>query len=83
VNVTVVTPVSTDTMVGSAGVANGEFSFTFQTTSGLIYAVQNSPDLVNWTTVTTVTASSSSMPFSDSFQPAASLYYRVVRQPNP
>ncbi len=83
VHVTVVTPSATDTMIVSPGIADGQFSFTFAATSGLTYAVQSSPDLVNWSTVATITASSSSAPFSDSFQPTASAYYRVVRQPNP
>ncbi|HWD18076.1 MAG TPA: Ig-like domain-containing protein [Verrucomicrobiae bacterium] len=81
VNISVVTPVTASLAAPAA--TNGQFTFTYSATPGLTYVVQSSSNLVDWTSLSTNQASSGTMPFSDSFDSANSVYYRVGQLPNP
>jgi hypothetical protein len=81
VNISVVNPV---TVTNSAPkVANRQFTFSYNANPGLTYAVQTSSNLVNWVSLGTNVASSSSVQVTNAFVPANSQYYRVGLAPNP
>ncbi|MGA2748876.1 MAG: hypothetical protein ABSG59_08885 [Verrucomicrobiota bacterium] len=65
--------------VGSAAVANGQFSFSCTATSGLSYVVKSSSDLVTWEPIQTNVAPASVVVFSNAFSPGGSRFYRVVQ----
>jgi hypothetical protein len=81
VNVTVVNPVAIQ--VSQARVLGGQFSFNFNANTGLSYLVQTSSNLVNWKSVVTNMATSSSVSFSGTAARTGAAYYRVGRLPNP
>jgi len=81
VSISVVTPVAVTN--SAPKVANGKFTFTYGANSGLTYVVQSSSNLVNWTSVSTNVASSSSITVTNSIAATNALYYRVGRAPNP
>jgi hypothetical protein len=59
---------------------NGGFSFTWNSIAGQTYHVDLSTDLVNWSTVATIRAESSTTTFSDPAPADAARYYRVQPQ---
>ncbi|MGZ5566823.1 MAG: LamG-like jellyroll fold domain-containing protein, partial [Limisphaerales bacterium] len=69
---------------GSAGYTSTTsyvaFSFSWSSIAGQVYNVDMSTNLVNWSTVTTIRAESSTTMFNDSNPPDASRYYRVQPQ---
>ncbi|HXT39892.1 MAG TPA: Ig-like domain-containing protein [Candidatus Angelobacter sp.] len=81
VNISVVTPV--DVTLSSPQVTNGQFQFTYTANPGLNYVVQNSPDLTNWTSLATNTASVSNELYGEAFDVNFLRFYRVGRLPNP
>jgi hypothetical protein len=81
VNITVVTPVSIT--LSQPRMTNSQFAFDYTANPGLSYVVQNSSNLVNWSSLVTNISNSNSVPFTDSFIPGGARYYRVGRMPNP
>jgi plastocyanin len=81
VNISVVVPV--DVMLSSPLITNGQFQFTYTANPGLSYVVQNSPDLTNWTSLTTNTASVTNELYGEAFDANFLRFYRVGRLPNP
>lgn len=80
VSVTVVNP--TAVSLTTPVLSNGQVSFNYSADAGLKYVVQSTSDLTNWSSGTTNTAASSSVPFSETVVPS-SRFYRVARLPNP
>ena len=81
VNVTVVNPVAVS--LAGANVNGGQFAFNYTADPGLAYVVQSSSNLLDWVSLATNVASSSPVPFSDSFDSTGIKFYRVGRLPNP
>jgi hypothetical protein len=81
VNITVVSPVDID--VGPPSVAGGTFSFDYAANPGLRYVVEVSSNLPIWIPVITNTAGSSTVIFSEPFNPDPIRVFRVGRLPNP
>ena len=81
VTISVVTPVTVT--LSSPQVTNGQFQFTYTANPGLNYVVQNSPDLTNWTSLATNTASASNELYGEAFDVNFLRFYRVGRLPNP
>jgi Bacterial Ig domain len=81
VNVTVVNPAPVN--VSTASVNGDQFSFDYTADAGLAYVIQSSSNLVDWVSLATNVASSSSALFSDSFNSNGMRFYRVGRLPNP
>ncbi len=72
------TPVINDSQ---ATAANGQFSFNYATETNFIYVIESSTNLVDWVSLSTNTASSSSTPFSDGLNPNGTQFYRVSLLP--
>ncbi|PYK96058.1 MAG: hypothetical protein DME19_20955 [Verrucomicrobia bacterium] len=81
VNVSVVAPVAV--ALSSPVVSNGRFQFTYSADAGLRYAVENSSNLVDWTSLATNTASGSAELFGETFDVNVLRFYRVERLRNP
>lgn len=81
VNITVVTPVATS--LSAPKINNGQFSFQYTVNPGLSYVVERASHLPVWAPVVTNTPASSPATYSESFNSAASNFYRVGRLPNP
>lgn len=81
VNVSVVTPV-TVTLSGASSKSN-QFKFNYTANSGLSYIVQDSSNLVAWTTLATNVAAASSVAFTNAGGSSGLMFYRVGLLPNP
>jgi len=81
VNISVVAPVTTSLSAASATPDN-QFVFSFSTTPGLLYEVDISSNLFNWTPLSTNVATGSSSSFTNPISGDGN-YYRVGRLPNP
>src|SRR6266513_2662349 len=81
VNISVVAPAAVT--LSSPVVSNGQFQFTYSADAGLRYAVENSSNLVNWSSLTTNTASTSTGLYREAFDVNVLRFYRVGRLPNP
>ncbi len=55
-----------------------DFEFSFQTEPGRSYRVQVSPNLVDWTTIRTVSGSTNATVFRHTNVPTSATFYRVV-----
>jgi plastocyanin len=82
ITIHVVTPVA---IVISAPVFSppSDFHFDYAANTGLSYIVQQSSDLINWTTISTNVAAASSVLFDDSSATGNPGFYRVGLLPNP
>jgi plastocyanin len=60
-----------------------DFQFSYTANAGLSYIVQQSSDLINWTTINTNVAAGSSVLFADSSATGNPGFYRVGLLPNP
>jgi chitinase len=82
ITIHVVTPVP---IVISAPVFSppSDFHFNYTANTGLSYSVQQSSDLINWTTINTNLAAGSSVLFDDSSATGNPGFYRVGLLPNP
>lgn len=80
VTVTIINPVPI--MITNFAVSNGIASFNYSADPGLLYSVQSSGDLVNWTAGPTNSAAVNSVPYSTAIIPP-NRFFRVSRQPNP
>jgi hypothetical protein len=58
-------------------VNNGQFSFNYSTETNFAYDIMSSTDLVDWVSVSTNTASSSSSVFSTAANPGGMQFYQV------
>jgi len=81
VNISVVTP--TPLTLSSPTVTNGQFQFGYTANPGLRYAVQNSSNLLSWSSVQTNTAAGNNVLYGATFDIQALRFYRVERLPNP
>ncbi|HEY2082766.1 MAG TPA: Ig-like domain-containing protein [Verrucomicrobiae bacterium] len=81
VNISVVTPVAISN--SAPMIANGQFAFDYSANPGLNYVVQKSSNLLSWASISTNTANSNPVHFTDSFVPTENFFYRVGRVPNP
>jgi plastocyanin len=81
VSITVVLPVAVSNSAPT--VANDHFTFSYTANPGLAYVVENSSNLVNWVSISTNVAASSSVVVTNAFVPANGQFYRVGRVPNP
>ena len=81
VNISVVAPAAVT--LSSPVVSNGQFQFTYSADAGLRYVVENSSNLVNWSSLTTNTASGSTVLYGEAFDVNVLRFYRVGRLPNP
>src|SRR5437660_3438861 len=81
VNISVVAPAAVT--LSSPVVSNGQFQFTYSADAGLRYVVENSSNLVNWSSLTTNTASGSTVLYGEVFDVNVLRFYRVGRLPNP
>ena len=81
VNVSVINP--TNVNLSSVNLTGGHFNFNFSADAGLSYVIQSSSNLLHWVSLATNTAASTSIPFSDTFNPNGATYYRIGRLPNP
>ena len=81
VYISVVTP--TPLTLSSPTVTNGQFQFGYTANPGLRYAVQNSSNLLSWSSVQTNTAASNNVLYGATFDIQALRFYRVERLPNP
>jgi plastocyanin len=81
VNITVVSPVLISNSAPT--VANNQFTFSYTANPGLTYVVQNSSDLINWVSLSTNVALSSSVAVTNVFAPLDGQFYRVELMPNP
>jgi len=61
----------------------GSFQFSYSATVGLRYVIQRSPDLAQWTGLSTNTAEASSIVFTDQKASGDQGFYRVGLLPNP
>jgi len=59
------------------------FQFSYSATAGLRYVVQRSPDLTQWTALSTNTAASGSVVFTDESANGSQGFYRVGLLPSP
>jgi hypothetical protein len=82
VNISVVTPATTSLSAQPASVADGQFSFSFSATPGLLYEVDVSSNLFDWTPMVTNVASSNLIFITNDISGDGN-YYRVGRLPNP
>jgi hypothetical protein len=81
VSISVVAPV---TVTNSAPqVSNGIFAFSYSANIGLTYVVQDSSDLVNWLSLSTNIAATTTLQATDTFSSGSPRFYRVFRRPNP
>jgi hypothetical protein len=62
-------------------ISNGQFSFSYSADPGILYAVESSADLINWTSNATNSAAIDPTFFSEAVVPPYR-FYRVARQPN-
>ena len=81
VNVTVVNPVTN--RLSQAQILGGQFNFNYSANPGLSYFVQASSNLVNWSSLITNVAVTSSVSYSAALAHTGSVFYRVGRVPNP
>ena len=81
VNISVVAPAAVT--LSSPVVSNGQFQFTYSADAGLRYVVENSSNLVNWSSLTTNTASGGTVLYGEAFDVNVLRFYRVSRLPNP
>ena len=69
--------------LSQAQILGGQFTFNYSANPGLSYFVQASSNLVNWSSLITNVAVTSSVPYSAAFAHTGSVFYRVGRLPNP
>jgi len=81
VNISVVAPAAVT--LSSPVVSNGQFQFTYSADAGLRYVVENSSNLVNWSSLTTNTASGSTVLYDEVLDVNVLRFYRVGRLRNP
>jgi len=61
---------------------NGQLQFRSLGETGRFYAIQTSPDSINWTTATLLVNTNGAVEYIDVTSPAlAQRFYRVVKQP--
>jgi hypothetical protein len=77
--VTVINPVPV--IITNSVVSNGVVSFQYSADPGILYSVQSTSDLTNWTSGPTNSAAVSPTTFSESVGPSLR-FYRVARLPN-
>jgi hypothetical protein len=82
ITVHVVTPVPI-TLSAPRWLSASNFEFKYSANAGLKYAVESSPDLGNWLSVNTNTATNNPAVFTDTDATASRLFYRVRLEPNP
>jgi plastocyanin len=68
---------------GPVFLSHSDFEFSYTANAGLSYIVQRSPDLINWTSISTNMAAGSPVLFDDSNATGNSGFYRVGLLPNP
>jgi Bacterial Ig domain len=81
VNITVINPVAVT--ISSPQLLNNQFIFSYSADPGLTYVLQDSPDLFNWSPVSTNVAATDPVSVTNPLVPIGTLYYRVDRLPNP
>ena len=64
--------------ISAPHIAGADFEFTLATQTGRTYRVEISTNLVNWTTLRSVTGSASPILFRDTNAPPAGRFYRAV-----
>lgn len=82
ITVFVVTPVPI-VISGPVFLPPSNFQFSYTANTGLSYIVQTSPDLINWTTISTNVAAGSPVLFDDPNATSNPGFYRVSLLPNP
>jgi hypothetical protein len=80
VNVSIVAPIAVS--LSRANVSNNLVSFNYSADPGLVYVVESSLDLIDWSSVLTNVAVANLVPFSQLATNALG-FYRVGRLPNP
>jgi plastocyanin len=68
---------------GPVFLSSSDFEFSYTANAGLSYVVQQSPDLINWTGISTNVAAGSPVPFEDTNATGNPRFYRVGLLPNP
>jgi chitinase len=81
VTISVVTPLAVT--LSSPIRNNGRFEFNYTANAGLRYAIENSSNLVNWTSLATNTASGGTELYGEAFDVNFLRFYRVERLLNP
>ncbi|MGD1089136.1 MAG: Ig-like domain-containing protein [Verrucomicrobiota bacterium] len=82
ITVHVVTPAPI-VISGPVFLSSSDFEFSYTANAGLSYVVQQSPDLINWTGISTNVAAGSPVPFEDTNATGNPRFYRVGLLPNP
>ena len=81
VNISVVAPVALT--LSSPVITNGRFQFNYTANAGLRYVIENSTNLMSWTSITTNTASSGTEKYDEVFDVNFLRFHRVGRLANP
>lgn len=81
ITVPAVAPV--EVIPGSRQYSATNFQFSYSADTGLSHAVQRSTNLADWVSVSTNTAASNSVQFTDGIAPGSRFFYRIKLQPNP
>lgn len=81
VSISVVSPVALSNSAPT--LANNQFTFRYTANPGLSYVVQDSSNLINWVSLSTNVASSSSVTVTNALVPSNGQFYRVGLLPNP
>jgi plastocyanin len=82
ISISVVTPVAIS-LSNLQRLPGGQFQFDYTADVGLSYVVERSTSLPGFTPLSTNTAASSTVTFTDTAAPAGQSFYRVGRLPNP
>ena len=82
ISISVVTP-GPISLSASEFLPPASFQFSYSATVGLSYVVQRSPDLTQWTALSTNTAASGSVVFTDQSANGSQGFYRIGLLPNP
>lgn len=64
--------------LSAARIDGADFEFSLQTQAGRSYRLQNSANLIDWTTFRTITGSNAPIIIRDTNRPPSRLYYRAV-----
>jgi hypothetical protein len=60
---------------------NGQFSFTLQSQAGSVLEIQASTNLVDWTSLATLTNETGTLPFTDTDNTFTGRFYRLHQLP--